>query len=421
MLIFDGTNLYAVVILVALVGELFLSLVADLLNLRAMESEVPGELADVFDAETYRRSQEYTRVKTRFSILDNAFGLAVLLLFWAGNGFQQLDQWLRGFELGPVATGVAFIAALALGRGLIELPWRLYSTFVIEERFGFNRTTHRTFVVDLVKGLLLGGALGLPILALVLFFFEQTGEMAWLYCWGFMTTVTLIMSFVFPVWILPIFNRFEPLEDGALRSALDRYARSVGFDLQGIFVVDGSRRSTRSNAFFTGFGRNKRIALYDTLIKQQTVPEMVAILAHEVGHYRKRHVVKGLLISVVHSGAVFFLLSIFLQHQGLFDAFGMTNLSVYAGLVFFSLLFSPIDIVLSFLLYMLMRRHEFEADRFAAETVDEPLALASALEKLAAENLVNLTPHPFYVFLHHSHPPVLQRIRAIREVALVSP
>ncbi len=411
---FVGMNLYATVILIALLGEYLLSLAADLLNLRSMAPEAPGEVADVFDPETYRRSQQYTRAKTRLSMFDNTFGLVVLLLFWAWGGFQRLDHWLRSFELGEVATGVAFIVVLGLGRGLLDLPSRLYSTFVIEERFGFNRTTPKTFVTDLTKGLALGAVLGIPVLALVLWFFDRAGEWAWLYCWGFTTVVTVVMTFVFPLWILPLFHRFEPLEDGDLRRALARYARSVGFDLEGIFVVDGSRRSTRSNAYFTGIGKTKRIALYDTLVQQQTVAEMVAILAHEVGHSKKRHVIKGLLISVAHSGMTFFLLSVFLGHRGLFDAFGMEVVSVHAGLVFFGLLFAPIDIVLSLLLYVLMRRHEFEADRFAAETVEEPLALVSALKKLAAENLVNLTPHPLYVCLHDSHPPILERIRAIR-------
>ena len=407
-------NLYAAVILAALAGNYLLSLLADLLNLRALASELPDELAGVYDAESYRKSQAYTRVATRFGFVTATFDLAVLLIFWFAGGFDRLDLWLRGFELGPLWTGLWFIGLLALGKGLLDLPFAVYSTFVIEERFGFNRTTPKTFVLDLVKTVALAIVIGGPILALVLAFFDYAGDNAWWLTWLALTVFTVVLQLVFPVWILPLFLKFTPLEEGELREKLAGYARSVGFALSGIFVIDGSRRSSRSNAFFTGLGRNKRIALFDTLIDRHTVPELVAVLAHEIGHYKKQHIAKGLLLSVAHSGVMLYLLSIFLSHRGLFDAFAMEHPSTYSGLVFFGLLYAPAELFLALFFNYWSRRHEFEADRYAVETLEEPQAMASALEKLAADNLSNPTPHPFYVFLNHSHPPLIERVAAIR-------
>ena len=301
------------------------------------------------------------------------------------------------------------VASTALG-----LPFRIYSTFVIEERFGFNRTTGRTFVLDRVKGLALGAVLGGALLAAVLFFFDWAGPLAWLWCWGAVTGFMLTAQFVAPTWIMPLFNTFSPLDGGELKDALLDYARSTQFPLDGITVIDGSRRSAKANAFFTGFGSHKRIALFDTLIEQQTTPELVAIVAHEVGHYKRRHILKGLTLSLAHTGALFWLLSLFLDRPGLFDAFAVPEPSVHAGLVFFGLLFTPIELVLSVLVNSFSRRYEFEADAFAADTTGSAEPLVTALKKLSADSLSNLTPHPLQVFLHHSHPPVLHRITALR-------
>ncbi len=407
-------NLYAAVILVTLAAEYVLGLVANLLNLKALDSELPAEFADVYDADSYRKSQDYTRVATRFGFVTVTFDLLILLVFWFAGGFRHLDLWLRDFELGSLWTGLLFIGILGLAKGILSLPFGVYSTFVIEERFGFNRTTPKTFILDQVKGLALAIVIVGPILALVLSFFERLGPGAWIYCWLALSAFTLVLQLIFPVWILPLFLKFTPLEEGELRDLLSDYARSVGFALQGIFVIDGSRRSSRTNAFFTGFGRAKRIALFDTLIEKHTKPEILAVLAHEVGHYKKKHVVKGLVLSIVNSGVVFYLLSIFLSHQGLFDAFFIDQPSIYAGLVFFGLLYAPVELLLSIFLNHWMRRHEFEADRYAVDTLDQPEAMASALKKLSADNLSNLTPHPFYVRLNYSHPPVLERVAAIR-------
>ncbi|MBU0482658.1 MAG: M48 family metallopeptidase [Proteobacteria bacterium] len=409
-------NIYGWIILAALLANYFLELVSDRLNLAALEPELPQEFAGVYDPAEYARSQQYTRTRTGFGLLTGTFNLLILLLFWQLGGFNALDQLVRGWQFNVIVTGLIFSGLLLLAKTVISLPFTLYSTFVIEEKFGFNRTTPATFVADLLKGLLLTVLLGGPLLAGVLWFFEATGQFAWLWCWFAVTLFTLIVQFVAPTWIMPLFNKFSPLEEGALREAIFSFADSVGFSLQNVFVMDGSKRSSKSNAFFTGFGRNKRIALFDTLINKHSVGELVAVLAHEIGHYQKKHILQGIMISIVHTGVMLYLLSIFVSHPGLFSAFAMEHSSVYAGLLFFGLLFTPLEMILAPLMHMLSRHNEYEADRFAVTNTDEPENMINALKKLAATNLANLTPHPFHVFLHYSHPPLLARIAAIREI-----
>ena len=297
---------------------------------------------------------------------------------------------------------------------LLTLPFSIYSTFVIEERFDFNRTTPRIFIIDILKGLPLAVLLGGPLLAGILILFEYAGNYAWLYCWLIVTIYMIVMQFIAPVWIMPFFNKFTPMASGKLKDAIQGYARSAGYAVHNIFVMDGSKRSTKTNAFFTGFGRTRRIALFDTLISKHTIPELVAVLAHEIGHYKKKHILWGIVLSIAHTGLVFYLLSVLLDSPGLYQAFYMAQSSVYAGLLFFGLLYTPAEMVLSLALHILSRKYEYEADRFATQTVDKPLSLVKALKKLSAENLTNLTPHPFYVFLNFSHPTLLQRIQAIQ-------
>jgi STE24 endopeptidase len=406
-------NLYAVVIAAALVGEYLLHLVADLLNMRSLGPGVPGEFAGVYDAGTYRKSQEYTRLRSRFGLLVSTLMLAATLAFWSAGGFNALDRIVRGWGFGEIGTGLAFIGILALARGILSLPFGIYSTFVIEARFGFNRTTPTTFVADLLKGLGLGVTIGGALVAAVLWLFGTLGAGAWAWCWALGTAVVLFLQFIAPVWLMPLFNTFTPLGDGELKERIMRYASGIGFPLKGIYVMDGSKRSSKSNAFFTGFGRNKRIALFDTLIEKHTVPELVAVLAHEIGHYRKRHVRTGMAVSILHMGVMLWIFSLFISHRPLFDAFSMGETSVYAGLIFFGMLFTPIEFFLSLAMHALSRKHEFEADAFAAETLGSGKDLVSALKNLSSHNLSNLTPHPAYVFLHYSHPPVLERIRRL--------
>ena len=348
-------NTFAVIILVAVLGEYLLSVVSGILSLRTFSPTLPAEFRDIFDEEKYAKARRYGQTQTYFGLIHSSIDLAILLTFWLFGGFEWLDQAVRNAGYGPLASGLVYIGSLTLASSLLGLPFRLYSTFVIEARFGFNRTTVGTFVSDLVKGLALGVVLGGLLLAVVLLFFEWAGPLAWLWCWLAATAFMLMIQFVAPTWIMPIFNKFTALEDGELHDAIVGYTRSANFPLQGLFVVDGSRRSSKANAFFTGFGANKRIGLYDTLVDDYSVPEVVAVVAHEVGHYKKQHIVKSMVLSVAHLGVMFWVLSLFLQQEALFAAFFVTEPSVYMGLLFFGLLFTPVELVLSVLLNVFSR------------------------------------------------------------------
>lgn len=409
-------NIFAVIILAAITIDFALGILSNRLNLKALSNDLPGEFEGVYDEDTYAKSQEYTKVGTKFSFITGTFDLILLLVFWFAGGFNWLDQWARGFEFGVIGTGLIFVGALIIAKMIISMPFSIYSTFVIEERFGFNKTTAKTFASDRIKGLLLSIVIGAPLLAGIIAFFEFGGTWAWLYAWLAVTAFSLVMQYIAPTWIMPIFNKFNPLEEGELRHAIEAYAEKVDFPLQGIYVIDGSKRSAKSNAFFTGFGKNKRIALFDTLIENHTTEELVAVLAHEIGHYKKKHIVKNMTISILHTGIMFALLSIFLQVTALFDAFYMEEMSVYAGLLFFGLLYSPVETILGIGMQVMSRKHEYEADAFAANTIEEKEEMVNVLKKLSKDNLSNLTPHPFYVFLNYSHPPALKRIEAIRNL-----
>ncbi len=406
-------NPFFFIILFALLIEYALGVVADLLNLKSLRSEPPPALEGVYQPEDYRKSQEYIRTNTRFALVTGTFSLVVLLSFWFAGGFDYLDQIVRSWGFVPILNGLFYIGILLIGYSLLRLPFSIYRTFVIEERFGFNRTTPRAFLADRIKSLSLTALLGAALLTGILALFEHVGHHAWIYCWIAVTVFSLVLQYVAPTWIMPLFNKFTPLEPGELKEAILSYARSVDFPIKNVFVMDGSKRSSKSNAFFTGFGRNKRIALFDTLIEKHTVPELVAVLAHEIGHHKKKHILQGTIINILHAGVLFFVLSIFLDSPGLYDAFYIEQQSVYSGILFFGLLYTPLEMVLSVIMHALSRKNEYEADRFAAETIQQPQHLIEALKKLHAGNLSNLMPHSFYVFLNYSHPPLLQRIRAI--------
>jgi len=411
-------NVYTVIILAALIIEFILGFISDLLNLRALKTKLPDEFRDVFDKNRYEKSQRYTRVNIRFGWISGTFSLILILIFWFAGGFNVLDQWIRQFGLSPVWNGLIFIGILMLLRFVVTLPFSIYETFVIEEHFGFNKVTPRIFISDILKSLMLLLLLGAPLLAGILAFLQYAGPGAWLYCWGAAALFTLFVQFIAPTWIMPLFNKFTPLEDGALKKAILDYTRKVKYQLSGIYVMDGSKRSSKSNAFFTGFGKHRRIALFDTLIEKHNTDELVAVLAHEIGHFKKKHVITGIIISIIHMGLVFYLLSVFLSHRGLFDAFHMQEMSVYAGLLFFGLLFSPMELILGIGLGLYSRYNEHQADHFAVTSTGAHEPMISALKKLSADNLSNLTPHPFYAFLNYSHPPVLQRIKKIRRIVL---
>ena len=410
-------NVYAWIILIALVAEYVIGTLASVLNLRAASATVPAEFRGVYDPDAYEKSQRYLTARTRLGMLTTTYALGLVLLFWSCRGFPTLDQLVRSSGFGPVVTGLFFMGALTVGYAFLFLPFTVYSTFVIERHFGFNRTTVATFVMDLVKGLLLSIVLGGPILGVILVVLGQMGARAWLVCWGVTAAYTMCMQTIVPVWIMPLFNTFEPLEEGDLRQELEAYLAEVSFPVGGLFVIDGSRRSSHSNAFVAGIGRTRRIALFDTLVERHTVPELLAIVGHEIGHWRKHHIMVSTLVSIARSGVMFYLLSLFLTHRGLFTAFFMPDCPVYAGLVFFGMLYSPVEMVLSVAMNALSRRHEFAADRFAADGVGAE-AMASALKRLSVDNLANLTPHWLKVLLDYSHPPLPARLRAIAGEAL---
>ena len=412
------SNWLAWLILTALIITFLVETVAELFNLSTLTPEPPPGLADVYPPEEYARSQRYTKAKTRFGLLTGAFDLAITVAFWLAGGFAWLDLWVRGLNLGQVVSGLTYLGSLLLVRTLVSLPFSIYATFWLEERYGFNRTTIGTFIADLGKGLLLAVILGGPLLAGVLFLFNRAGAGAWLYAWAMTSLFVVLMQFIAPAWIMPLFNTFTPLAEGELRERILAYARSVGFALDNVLVIDGSKRSNKSNAFFTGFGSHKRVALYDTLIEGHGVDELVGVLAHEIGHYQKRHIIKGMALGILHLGVMLYLLSLALTSQGLFSAFGLTHPSTYVGLAIFGLLVSPLELILAVLMNAISRRHEFEADRFAADTLGNGQPLILALKKLAAHNLANLTPHPFFVFLHSSHPPLQARVEALRHPPL---
>jgi STE24 endopeptidase len=413
-------NGYLLFILSILLLGYLIELTVALLNLRSLSPELPAEFVGVYDGEQYARSQEYTRVTTRFGLIQSTVSLIVTLAFILAGGFNLIDGVARGFGLSPIPTGLLFTGLLALLATALNLPFSLYSTFVIEERFGFNKTTIATFLLDLLKGMLLAVLLGGPLLAAILWFFETSGPLAWLYCWGAAVGFILVVQFLAPVVIMPLFNKFVPLPEGELKEAITGYALAQRFAIQGIYTMDGSKRSTRANAFFTGFGRFRRIVFFDTLMEKLSTAEIVAVLAHEMGHYKLKHIPVTMALSVAQMGLLFFILSLFLGNQGLFAAFGMDHLSIYASLVFFGFLYAPISTILAIGFNAFSRRNEYQADRYAAETNGAGAggeALIDGLKRLSVSNLSNLTPHPLHVFLNYSHPPILARIEALRRLA----
>jgi len=409
-------NWIAWTILFFLMADYFLHLTSDHLNLMAVSDTVPKSFQGVFDPQKYRQAQSYLRANTRFGQVVSTVDLIILLIFWFAGGFAFMDSWTQSFGWSVLVTGIVYICILAGLKAALDQLFGLYATFVIEQRFGFNQTTLGTWLKDRFKALLLALILGIPLIAGVLAFFRYSGASAWIWCWALVTLFMVIVQFIAPTWIMPLFNRFDPLEEGELKAAIMTYARSIGFSLDNIYVMDGSRRSSKSNAFFTGFGRHRRIVLFDTLIERHTTDELVAVLAHEMGHYQLRHILKMMLLGILQTGLLFYLMSLVLHTPALFAAFYVNQPSIHAGLIFFSMLYAPIDFFLGLIVQKMSRRHEYAADRFAATTTGRTLPMIDALKKLSVHNLSNLTPHPFYVFLNYSHPPVLQRIAAIEKV-----
>ena len=383
------------------------------LNVRGLSAGLPPEFQGIYNEAEYRRSQDYLRAGARLEWVRESFELAATAVFVLAGGLGWLDGLVRSLGLTPLASGMVFVGSLCLAQFLLELPFDVYATFVHEARFGFNTTTPGVFLADRFKGLALGTTLGGGLLAAVLWSYASLGNWAWLVAWAVVTAFTAVMVVVAPVWLLPLFNRFIPLPEGGLRRAIEDYALGQGFRLDGIFVMDGSKRSLKANAFFTGLGKRKRISLYDTLIDKLTTNEVVAVLAHEMGHARLGHVRAGFVLATLKMGLVLYVLQLFLGSGVVQVAFGAVQPSAYLGLVIFGLAYQPLALVLGALANACSRRFEFQADSFAAKGPGGPEPLASALKTLSLANLSNLTPHPLTIWLHYSHPPVLERLRKL--------
>ncbi|RAP33263.1 peptidase M48 [Candidatus Marinamargulisbacteria bacterium SCGC AG-410-N11] len=409
-------NIYLILVL-AIYGIFYLlDVVIELLNIKNIKETVPNEFDGVYEPKKYQESQRYLKETTRFSLIKSTIGLIVFVPFMLLGGFNYLDVVARGFGFGSIITGLIYIGILGFLSSLMSMPFSVYGTFVIEKKYGFNKTTVKTFVTDTIKMILLSVAIGAPILALVLWFFESFTNFAWLYVWGALTVIQVVLMVVAPIWIMPLFNKFIPLEEGDLRKSIEDYATKEGFSLQGIFKMDGSKRSTKSNAYFTGLGKYKRIVLFDTLIEKHSVNELVGIVAHEMGHFKHKHIYKLMAMGILTSGLMLYTLSLFLNNPGLFQAFQMEQLSIYASLIFFSFLFKPIELFLGIFSNVLSRKYEFEADEYAVRTTSSQDDMVSALKTLSVDNLSNLNPHPMKVFIEYSHPPVLTRIKAIKAI-----
>ena len=408
-----SANPWFLVLLVSLIGLHVLETVATLLNLRRLDPRLPEEFAGVFSEADYAKSQEYARESERFDLMAGTFRLLVFLGFWLGGGFAWLDGLVRGMAEGEIVRGLLGFALMHAGATLVSLPFEVYGTFRIEAKYGFNKTTPGTFVADHVKGLGLAAGIGLPLLALLLWIFQRVPQ-AWVWAWVATTVFMLALQFVAPRWLMPLYNKFTPLEEGPLRRAILGLAERCAFPLRDVFIIDGSRRSTKGNAFFAGFGRNKRIAQYDTLVEKHPEPELLAVLAHEIGHFKKRHIVQRLVAAVVQLAVLFLCMGLVLTNAGLAEAFGLERPTLWLGFVFFMILFEPVQLLIGIAGNVWSRRHEFEADEYAASVTGGPEAMTGALKRLARDSLSNLTPHPLYVFLHYSHPPMLERLAALR-------
>ncbi|MBW0001566.1 MAG: M48 family metallopeptidase [Verrucomicrobia bacterium] len=404
----------AFVLVSALVLYRLLDTTARVLNIRSLQTEVPAEFQSWYDPGRYRKSQAYTHANTVLNLVSSWAGLTVLLLFWFFGGFERLDAAVRSLHLGPVATGLCYFGLLAAAQEIFGLPFAIYHTFILEQRFGFNRTSVATFVQDKLKELLLSvivfGLLAWAILSV----FERFGPGAWIYAWLVTALSSLALMYFAPKLVLPLFFKMKPIAAGELRDSLTDLCRRQRFPVRDLYVIDGSRRSAKANAFFTGFGSNKRIALFDTLIANHTIPELSAVLAHEIGHAKRGHVWKHLVAAQISLFCFFWFASWFLTQPALFAAFGVSRPSYYVGLVLFTIFLQPLSILLGIASCYFSRRHEFEADRFAAQAIGDAEPLVSALKKLSKDNLANLTPHPLLVGLEFSHPPVLARIAALR-------
>jgi len=385
----------------------------EFLNSTRWSDQLPEEVKDIYDVQEYQKQQAYEKANFSFSMVSSSFSFALMFLMVLFAVFALVNSWALSVSVNPILTALVFFGVLMLATDLLTTPFSVYDTFVIEEKYGFNKTTPKTFILDKLKGYLLGAIIGGGLMALIIYIYQLTTNNFWIYAWFVITGFSVFMVLFYSNLIVPLFNKQTPLPEGELKSAIEAFSTKVGFKLDNIFVINGSKRSTKANAYFTGFGAKKRIVLYDTLINDMTTNELVAVLAHEIGHYKKHHVIWSLLLGTLQTGIVLFIFSLFVGSPELSAALGVETPSFHIGLIAFGILYSPISMLTGLAMNIFSRKNEYQADAFASEYFDGN-ELASALKKLSVKNLSNLRPHPAYVFFHYSHPTLLQRLQALK-------
>jgi STE24 endopeptidase len=396
------------------------------LNSTCWTDRLPQELQGIYDQEKYSRSQQYEKSKQKFAFILSTLTIMAMAFMLVAGGFARMDAFVRLYTQKPILMALLFFGILGLVSNLLSLPFDIYHVFVLEEKFGFNRTTVKTFILDRLKGLLLSILIGGGLISLILVIYQSTGNWFWVIAWIVITFFMVFMSMFYSNLIVPLFNKQKPLDQGPLRDAIEAFAVKVGFKLKNIYIMDGSKRSKKANAYFTGLGMKKRIVLFDTLIQDHTTEELVAVLAHEIGHYKKKHTLMGIFLSIFQTGILLFILSLFIRKdsalaQSLCQALsGFSGLEIkqsfHTGILAFGLLYSPLSFLIGLIRNRISRKHEYAADRFAGIQYN-PVALMDALKKLSVNNLSNLRPHPAYVFFYYSHPTLLQRLSALEKIA----
>lgn len=397
------------IILAIIIVDFFLDRYIDYLNITRWSDKLPDEVKGIYDEERYARQQQYQRENYLFGLVSSFFNFFIVMAILLFFGFAYVNNLAASVTIHPIGQALVFFGILMLAAEIVNIPFGIYGTFVIEEKYGFNNTTATTYILDKLKGWLLTAVIGGGLLALIIWIFQIAGSWFWLVAWGVLALFSVFMAMFYSNLIVLLFNRQTPLEEGDLRNAISNFAEKAGFRLDNIFVIDGSKRSTKANAYFSGLGSKKRIVLYDTLISEMSTDEIVAVLAHEIGHYKKKHVLQGLFLGLMQTGVLLFLFSVFVKSPAISKAFGINEPSFHIGMIAFSILYSPVSLVTGLAMNMLSRRNEFQADEFAAVQF-KPGPLISALKKLSVKNLSNLIPHPVYVFFNYSHPPLLQRL-----------
>jgi STE24 endopeptidase len=408
-----SANFILILIIAFVLLEFIFGKVLDFLNAKSWDQKLPASVADLYDDEKYETAKNYAKENGNVALISGLIGTVVILAILVFKGFGQLDEWLATISENKIIQSLLFFGILSAVSSIMGMPFSLYKTFVIEEKYGFNKTTWKTYVLDFFKSLILGALIGGVILSVLTWVYYALPDKFWWIAWIIMTAFSLFFATFYTTLILPLFNKLEPLEAGSLRDSIEAYAQKVSFPLTNIFVIDGSKRSSKANAFFSGLGKKKAIVLYDTLLKDNTEEELTAILAHEVGHYQKNHIKQSMILGMVQTGVLFFLFGILSSSSALAGALGASANNFHIALIGFSMLYSPVSLLIGILMNMFSRKNEFEADAFAKETYDGA-PLQSALKKLSVNHLSNLTPHPYYVFAHYSHPPLAQRLEALQ-------